>query len=83
MFWTYIIQNSFSGRRYIGSTEDLERRLSEHNNGKTFSTRYAKGLWKLVHSEQFDTREQALNRERMIKSYKGGEALKKLLNTRD
>ena len=68
-----------SNRRYIGSTSDLERRLTEHNRGKTTSTRYAKGTWKLIYSEQHKTFSEALAREKMIKSYKGGEALKKLL----
>ena len=80
MFWTYIIQNILSNRRYIGCTSDLEKRLAEHNRRKTTSTRYAKGNWKLIYSEQYETYSEALAREKMIKSYKGGEALKKLLN---
>lgn len=68
-----------TGKRYIGSTSDLERRLAEHNRGKTTSTRYARGSWKLIYSERYETSGEALAREKVIKSYKGGEALKKLL----
>ena len=37
MAWVYILRGS-SGRHYIGSTNDLERRLTEHRNGGTHST---------------------------------------------
>ena len=81
MAWTYIIQNSLSGRRYVGSTTDVKRRLEQHNAGKTPSTKYGMGTWKVIHLEGFETISEAQNRERMIKSYKGGQALKSLLFT--
>ena len=34
MFYTYILESAETGRRYIGQTDDLRRRLSEHNAGK-------------------------------------------------
>lgn len=48
MFYVYIIQNTMH-ELYIGSTNDLRRRIIEHNSGKS---RYTKGkLWKLVYYE--------------------------------
>jgi len=79
MYCTYILENSLTGKRYIGSTENLERRLKEHNRGNTRSTRYAEGQWSVMYTEQFATYGEARRRELVIKSYKGGEALKKLL----
>ncbi|MDP3987737.1 MAG: GIY-YIG nuclease family protein [Candidatus Levybacteria bacterium] len=78
MFVVYILKNSISGKHYIGSTNDLERRLSEHNRGHTKSTR-RKGAWEVIHTEQFIDSLTAKRRERLIKSYKGGNAFKKLI----
>ena len=78
MFFTYIIFSPKIGRYYIGSTLNLDKRLKEHNSGKTFSTRN-KGPWELVFSEQFTNRHDAIIKEKLIKSYKGGNAFKKLI----
>lgn len=78
MFQTYILQNSITGKFYIGSTNCLQRRLEEHNRGQTKSTR-RKGEWKVIYKEEFKTNIEAKRREKMIKSYKGGNAFKKLL----
>ncbi|MBE0572264.1 MAG: GIY-YIG nuclease family protein [Ignavibacteriaceae bacterium] len=79
MYFVYIIKSLVTIRYYIGSTENLDRRLSYHNSGKVKSTKAYKP-WKLVHMERFDTKSDAIKRERQIKSYKSGNAFKKLLN---
>ena len=78
MFFTYILENSVNHRRYIGSTNDIDRRLEEHNRGQTKSTRQ-KGVWKVIYREEFDTALEAKLREQIIKSYKDGNALKRLI----
>ena len=78
MFTTYILRNKITGRYYIGSTNDLNRRLSERNGGQTKSTNQ-KGSWLVVYTEEFSTAIEAKRRERKIKSYKSGNAFKKLL----
>ena len=70
--------NSSTGKRYIGSTNNLERRISEHKRGHTKSTN-RKGIWELIYFEKFNTNIESKNREKVLKSYKGGNALKKLL----
>lgn len=82
IYYTYILQNSFSQRYYIGSTNDIRRRLSEHNRGQTKST-HRKGVWHLIYKESYNTSLEAHNRELKIKSYKGGIAFKKIINMRD
>jgi putative endonuclease len=80
MFFTYILQSKKTNKFYVGSCFDLEKRLNEHNSGKTKSTR--SGVpWFLFHSEKFNTRQEAYKRERQIKSYKGGNAFKKIIQT--
>ncbi|MEQ8582187.1 MAG: GIY-YIG nuclease family protein [Marinoscillum sp.] len=75
MFYVYILKSIEHARHYTGMTSDLERRLSEHNSGKTKSTRAFKP-WKLVYLEEYDTRAEARNREKYLKSGSGREWLK-------
>jgi putative endonuclease len=78
MYTVYILKNSLSQRDYIGSTNNIARRLEEHNRGQTKSTRQ-KGNWTIMYSEVVKTRIEATKREKLIKSYKGGNAFKKLI----
>src|SRR5260370_16583482 len=61
MCFLYILQSESSGRFYVGSTDDLDRRLSEHLRGHTPSTR-GRGPWKLVYTEPFGTLTQESQR---------------------
>ncbi len=78
MFTVYVLLNSISKRYYIGATNDINRRLDEHNRGQTTSTRQ-KGFWTIIYSEEVNTKLEAIRRERQIKSYKGGNGFKKLI----
>jgi len=78
VYYTYILQSLKDGRYYIGSTSNLERRLHEHNSGKTKSLRYRRPLV-LVYSESFVSRGLAELREKEIKAYKGGNSFKNLI----
>jgi putative endonuclease len=66
----YVLISESTGRRYVGQTDDLERRVSEHNtrehNPRKFTSRNA-GPWRLVHSEAFATRADAMAREKWFK----------------
>ena len=70
MFTVYVLRSEKTGRRYIGCTENLDRRLIEHHSGQTKSTR-GRGPWRLVHSETLPTRAEAIVRERALKSGQG------------
>jgi putative endonuclease len=62
----YIIHSQRLQRYAVGSTEIVEKRLQEHNAGKSTSRRA--GLpWELIHTESFTTRSEAMLRERKIK----------------
>jgi len=63
----YIIRSQRSQRYYVGSTEVVEKRLQEHNAGKSTSTR-AGIPWELIHTECFTTRSEAMFHERKIKA---------------
>ena len=55
------------------------KRLKFHNSGLQRSTKN-RIPFKLVHSEKYGTKKEALQREKQIKAYKGGNAFKKLIN---
>ena len=79
MFYVYILKSINSKHYYVGHTSELQGRLSNHNSGLVKSTK--KYLpWKIIHTENFKTKSEAYKRELQIKSYKGGNAFKKLVN---
>lgn len=79
MYKVYILKSLIKNRYYIGHTGDLEKRLKEHNSGKTKSTK-AYAPWIVVFTEEFSTKSEAFKRELEIKSYKSGLKFKKLIN---
>ncbi len=70
MFYAYVLKSVSYKTHYYGSTEDLERRINEHNSGKM---KYTKGRrpWVLHYYEVFETRSEALRREKFFKSIDG------------
>ena len=67
-FWyVYILQSLKNGRYYIGSTENPEKRLAEHNGGKTKSIRYLTPF-ELKYKESYNTRVEARRREAYLKN---------------
>ena len=79
MFYTYILKSQ-EDKYYVGQTNNLELRLLEHNEGKKGFTKKYIG-WRLIHSEKFKTRSEALKREKKIKSLKFGETFKKIFDS--
>jgi putative endonuclease len=74
-YFAHVLKSDIDGRLYKGHTEDLKKRLIEHNRGKTKST---KGYipWDLVYFETFKTREESILREKYFKTGSGREFLK-------
>ena len=71
MKYVYLLQSvAFPGERYIGITSDLNRRLEEHNSGKSNHTsKY--GPWKIVTAVRFEDDERAAAFEKYLKSGSG------------
>ncbi len=78
MYVVYIIKSKKTEQYYIGVTKDLKQRLRHHNSGANRWTKN-KAPWETVYTEDFEDKKSAWFREKQIKSYKGGEAFKKLL----
>jgi putative endonuclease len=83
MFYTYAIKNQ-DGKIYIGQTADLELRLQRHNglfkNKSTSFTSKNSGNWELIYKERFETRLEAMKREKELKSFRGREFVRSLIN---
>ena len=78
MFYVYIIKSLSNGKLYKGLTNDLKRRIREHNSGGSTYTSN-NGPWKLVYYEAFLNKEDARREELFLKSGKGKERIKYLL----
>jgi putative endonuclease len=78
VFSVYILKSSVTDKYYIGQTSDIDKRLLYHNSGYSKSTK-AGIPWKLVYSENFDTRQQAMNREAELKKYKSRVMIEKII----
>ncbi len=76
--WVYVIQSEKDSWTYTGHTNDVERRLHDHNRGKMKSTRY-RGPFKLIHTEEFSSRSEAMTREKFLKSGKGRQLREELV----
>lgn len=78
MFTVYILQSQTTFRYYIGYCSNMKERLQRHNSGRSTYSKKERP-WIVVYTEVFTNRTDAMKREKQIKSYKGGEAFKKLL----
>ena len=66
MNYTYIVECS-DGTLYTGWTNNLERRLEAHNSGKGAKYTKTRRPVKIVYTEMFETKEEAMSREFAIK----------------
>ncbi|MCX6829610.1 MAG: GIY-YIG nuclease family protein [candidate division Zixibacteria bacterium] len=79
-FYAYILRSRKTDRFYIGSTSDLIDRLQRHNGGRSLYTR--SGIpWELAYSEEFESRSEAVRREKQLKSWKNRERLEELIKS--
>ena len=80
-FFVYILKSESSGRFYIGHTDNVQRRIAQHNDplyhGSKTTKRFA-GPWSLVYSESFESRSDAMSRELQIKKWKSRKAIESL-----
>jgi putative endonuclease len=76
-YFVYAINSEVVDIIYVGVTNNIEKRLKEHNAGKTKST---KGFrpWKLIFTMQCETREEARKFEKYYKGGSGKEKLKRM-----
>lgn len=74
MNYTYILECK-DGSLYTGWTNDLDKRIKAHNDGKGAKYTKTRRPVKLVYFEEFETKEDAMSREYAIKRLKRAEKL--------
>jgi putative endonuclease len=77
MFYLYVLRSKKTGRRYVGSCEDIDDRFRRHNAGESKATMH--GIpWVLIHLEKFATRSAAMSKERYYKTGRGRDELDRI-----
>lgn len=75
MFYVYFLKSLKNNDLYVGSTENLEKRLQRHNTGKVRSTKFYRP-WELLGYEEYKSRSVAFQKEMFYKTGQQKEILK-------
>jgi putative endonuclease len=78
MYFVYALSSLSRDYIYVGISDDVDRRFSQHNAGYEKTTKPYRPF-KLIYKEQFSSRPEARKREKYLKSGSGKEFLKSLL----
>jgi len=79
MYTVYVIRSLTTGGLYTGHSEDMDRRLNEHNEGLLGRFTKNKGPWIIVYTEILLTRREAILREKYLKTGAGRDFIKRIL----
>ncbi|MBU1100699.1 MAG: GIY-YIG nuclease family protein [Bacteroidetes bacterium] len=78
-FTLYILKSKSTNKFYVGHTNNMERRVFEHNSGQTKSTK--PGIpWELVYTKEFQTNIEANRAELDIKKKKSRKYIEQLIS---
>ncbi len=78
MNYTYVLRSKHDNKLYVGYTNDLRKRLNEHNDGKVRSTK-GRTPFEIIYYEVCINKHDALARERYLKTGMGKRYLKNRL----
>jgi putative endonuclease len=80
MHHVYILYSERIDRYYVGRTENIEKRIEDHNAGRSTYTRRGRP-WRLVYQEEFERKAEAIDREIEIKKRKSRRYIEKLVQS--
>ncbi|MCL5407017.1 MAG: GIY-YIG nuclease family protein [Patescibacteria group bacterium] len=78
MLYVYVLQSLKNNSLYIGYTNNIKRRILEHNRQENLSTK-AYAPWKLIFFEGYLEEKDAQRREKYLKTNQGSRLLKRML----
>ena len=78
LFYVYVLQSKKDFALYIGYSCNLKNRIEEHNYGEVASTK-SNRPWELIFYEAYKNKQDALRREKYLKTTKGKQTLKSML----
>ncbi|MFN4234742.1 MAG: GIY-YIG nuclease family protein [Bacteroidia bacterium] len=78
LYTVYVLYSETYNKHYIGFTSDLENRIKSHNElaTKGYTVKYRP--WKLIYSEEYLDKKEAMTREKFLKSGQGRTFIKTL-----
>ena len=71
MFSTYVLYSELHDKIYIGFTSNVQQRILAHNDDKNSGWSRSFRPWKLIYFEEFESKSEAMAREKQLKSAKG------------
>ncbi|MBD3363250.1 GIY-YIG nuclease family protein [Candidatus Dojkabacteria bacterium] len=81
MYYVYLLINKKKSYKYVGITKDIKKRLRDHNQGKTRSTKPYRPFDKIIILDKLESRKEAREREKYFKSATGRKKRELILNT--
>ena len=69
MYYIYLIQHNFTKEIYVGKTDNLKRRIVQHNNGQQTATYRRNGEWIPIYIEIYRVKKDADRREVALKQH--------------
>ena len=79
MYYVYVLKSNVDNKLYIGYTQDLKKRIKQHNSGNVIATKHKK-LFVLLYYEACNILEDAISREKSLKTGFGRSYLKRRLS---
>ncbi len=80
MYYVYVLLSLKDKKFYIGFSEDINKRLADHNAGRNASTK-PRRPFEVIYYEAHLNKEDALRREAYFKTTKGKSTLRQMLRT--
>jgi len=82
MFFVYVLYSKSFDKIYIGFTSDLENRFKSHNelSKKGWTIRFRP--WEIVYTEEFQDKQDAMKREKQLKSATGRDFIWTIVKTK-
>ena len=78
MAYVYILQDRITGKYYTGSCLEPSKRVTRHQRHTGGRTTH-QGIWELIRYKEIDLMTEARKLEKVVKSYKGGNAFKEIV----
>ncbi|MBS1625332.1 MAG: GIY-YIG nuclease family protein [Bacteroidetes bacterium] len=80
MYKVYILYSRLYDKTYVGFSSDVDQRLISHNlpQNKGYTKRFQP--WNLVYTEPYETKAQAMEREKHFKTGRGREEIQAILS---
>ena len=78
LYFVYVLYSQRDKKLYVGCTNNISRRITQHNHGSVLATKNRRPLV-VIHSEHYKNKGDAFQRERFLKSLWGARTKKKIL----